>query len=315
MVACATAWPFAGRAQQTGMSVIGVVHPASGWLPDQLEAFRGGLAEAGYVESKNLVIESRFADFKPELISKAAGDLVRLNVKAIFAVGPEALAAARKATDSIPIVAVDLETDPVEKGYIKNLARPGGNVTGMFLDIPELSAKQVELLAQVVPRLSRIAIFGDPHINVAQFAAMERATRAFKLEAESLEVLVPDDIERALTTATMKHSEAGVLLTSPLVYNYMKQIGSLAISKRLPLISVFAEFPKEGGFMAYGPSILEFFQGCGEYVGKILSGTAPNDLPIRRPVRFELAINLKTAQALGVIVPPLLLATASAVIE
>jgi putative tryptophan/tyrosine transport system substrate-binding protein len=246
---------------------------------------------------------------------EAAGNVVRLNVNVIFAATPDAVVAARNATTSIPVVALDLESDPLAKGYVKSLARPGGNLTGMFLDIPELSGKQVGLLKEIVPRLSRIAIFGIPDLNAAQFAATETAARALALEAEVMEVRVADDFEPALEAARTKHVEAGILLSSPLVFFASKQIGELSIAKRLPLISLFGEFPKAGGFIAYGPNVGDIFRRCGDYVAKILHGAKPSDLPIQRPERFDLVINLKTADALGISVPPVLLATADEVIE
>jgi putative ABC transport system substrate-binding protein len=267
------------------------------------------------VQGKNIAIEYRFGNFRLELMPQGAGDLVRLNVSVIFAATPEAVAAVRNATTSIPIVALDLESDPVAKGYVKSLARPGGNITGMFLDIPELSGKQVGLLKEIVPHLSRIAIFGIPSLNALQFAATETAVRALALEAETMEVQVADDFERALEAARTKHVEGAILLSSPLVFASSKKIGELAIAKRLPLISLFGEFPKAGGFMAYGPDTDDMFRRCGDYVAKILHGAKPSDLPIQRPQKFDLVINLKTAEALGVNVPPLLLATADEVIE
>jgi putative ABC transport system substrate-binding protein len=227
------------------------------------KAFRRGLAEAGYVEGKNLAIEYRFANLRPELITDLAGNLVRLNVKVIFAASPEVVAAVSNATTSIPIVALDLESDPVAKGYVKSLARPGANMTGVFLDIPELSGKQVALLKEIVPHLSRIAIFGIPSLNTTQFAATETAVRALALEAEVMEVRVADDFERALEAARSKHVEAGILLSSPLVLFSSKQISELAIAKRLPLISLFGDFPKAGGFIAYGPNVGDLFRRCG----------------------------------------------------
>jgi putative tryptophan/tyrosine transport system substrate-binding protein len=265
----------------------------------------------------DLTIEYRFANvtITPESIPEFAGDLVRLNMNVIFAAAPEAVAAVRNATTSIPIVGLDLESDPVAKGYVKSLARPGGNITGMFLDIPELSGKQVALLKEVVPRLSRIAIFGIPGLNTPQFAATETAVRALALEAEIMEVRVADDFEGALEAARTRHVEAGILLSSPLVFVSSKQISELALAKRLPLISLFGEFPKAGGFIGYGPNLDDIFRRCGDYVAKILHGAKPSDLPIQRPERFDLVINLKTAEALGITVPPVLLATADEVIE
>ena len=316
VIAGAAAWPLRARAEQPVRPVIGFLNPVPGAeaMPDLIAAFRRGLADAGYVEGKNLAIEYRFTNFRPELMTEAAGDLVRLNMKVIFAPTPQSLAAVRNATTSIPVVALDLESDPLAKGYVKSLARPGGNMTGMFLDIPELSGKQVGLLKEIVPRLSRIAIFGVPGLNAAQFAATETAVRALALEAEVMEVQVADDFERALEIARTKHVEAGILLSSPLMY-FSKQIGELATAKRLPLISLFGEFPKAGGFIAYGPNVGDMFRRRGDYVAKILHGAKPSDLPIQRPEKFDLVINFKTAEALGLSVPPLLLATADEVIE
>jgi putative tryptophan/tyrosine transport system substrate-binding protein len=231
----ATAWPLVARAQQSAMPVIGFLNPVPGpeAIPHLLAAFRRGLAETGYVEGKNLAIEYRFANWRSELLREAAGDLARLKVRVIFAPTPEAGAAAKDATTSIPVVALDLESDPLAKGYVKSLSRPGGNVTGMYLDIPELIGKQIGLLKEIVPRLSRIAIFGIPDLNTAQFAAAETAVRALSLEAEVMEVRVADDFERALEAARIKHVEAGILLSSPLVFGASKQVGELALVKRL----------------------------------------------------------------------------------
>jgi putative ABC transport system substrate-binding protein len=308
----AIAWPLAAGAQQQAMPVIGAVGIWP-WAPHLRAAFVQGLAEEGYVEGKNLVIEIRITSF--DLLAEAMRDAVRRNVNVMFAANPEAVVAARNATTSIPIVAVDLESDPIAKGYVKSLARPGGNMTGMFLDLPELSGKQVGLLKEVVPRLSRIAIFGIPSLNAAQFAATETVVRSLALEAEIIEVQVPDDWERALDAARIKHVDAGILLSSPLVFVCSKQIGELALAKRLPLISLFGEFPKVGGLIAYGPNIADIFRRSGDYVGKVLHGAKPSDLPIQRPEKFDLVINLKTAAALGLDVPTQLQQLADEIIE
>jgi putative tryptophan/tyrosine transport system substrate-binding protein len=316
VIAGAAAWPVAARAQQPAMPVIGVLDRAAPEaIRHLLAAFRQGLAEAGYLDGKNLAIEYRLANEKTDLLSELARDLVRPNVSVIFAATPEAVAAARNATTSIPVVALDLESDPVAMGYVKSIARPGGNMTGMFLDIPELSGKQVGLLKEIVPRLSRIAIFGVPTLNALQFAATETAARALALEAEIIELRVPSDFEGAFESAGLRHVEAGVLLSSPLVFSFVKQIGELAIAKRLPLICLFVEFPKAGGLIAYGPNLAQIFQRCGDYVAKILHGAKPSDLPIQRPERFDLVINLKTATALGLDMPTQLQQLADEVIE
>ena len=180
-----------------------------------------------------------------------------------------------------------------------------------------LRAQRVRRLqqAEVIPRLSRIAIFGIPNLNASQFAAMETATRAFQIEAELMDVRVPDDFERALEAARTRHVRAGILLWSPLVFTSSKLIGELALAKRLHLVSLFAEFPTNGGLVAYGPNLSEMFRRCGEYVGKVLHGAKPSDLPIQRPERFDLVINLKTAVALGIDMPTQLQQLADEVIE
>jgi putative tryptophan/tyrosine transport system substrate-binding protein len=308
------AWPLAARAQQPATPVIGwlIELPPGPLVEAAIGAFRRGMAGLGYVEGKNYAMEYRI---NPDSLPQAAADLVRLNVNIIFAAAPAALAAASNATASVPVVGIDLESDPVAKGYVKTLARPGGNITGMFLDIPELSGKQLGLLKEIVPRLSRIAIFGIPDLNTVQFEAAKTAARAFNVEAEIMEVRVAEDFGPAIEAATARGVEAGVLLSSPLVNALSTQIGELALATRLPLISLFSAFPKDGGLLAYGPDLFQMFERCGSYVGKILQGAKPSDLPIQRPEKFDLVINLKTAAALGVTVPPVLLATADAVIE
>jgi putative tryptophan/tyrosine transport system substrate-binding protein len=312
LVGASVAWPVAARGQQTAMPVVAFVAPWP-WVPHVRAAFVQGLAEEGYVEGKNLALDVRVTSF--DLLAEAMRETVRRNVNVIFAPTPEAIVPAMKATNSIPIVAVDLESDPLAKGYVKSLARPGGNMTGMFLDLPELSGKQVGLLKEIVPRLSRLAIFGIPGLNAAQFAATETVVRTLALQPEIIEVQVPDDWEQALETARTKHVEAGILLSSPLVFTASKQIGEFALAKRLPLISLFGEFPKDGGLIAYGPNIADIFRRSGVYVGRILHGAKPSDLPIQRPEKFDLVINLKIATALGVDVPSQLQQLADEVIE
>ncbi len=280
--------------------------------PDFFEGLKKGI---GQFYPAEVAIEDRHPRSPSEGLPQLAADLVRLNVDVIFARGPQALSVARNATSSIPIVAIDLESDPVAMGFVKTLARPGGNITGVFLDLPELSGKQIEILKEVFPNLVRVAILGDSAINALQFATTESAARAFAVQPETIETRSPGGFESAFETAMKRHAKAGVLLSSPGVIGQLNQIVASSTEKRLPLISLFAEFPRAGGFMAYGPGLHEAFRRCGAYIGKILQGANPGDLPIERPERFELIINLKTAKALGVTVPPSLLARADEVIE
>jgi putative ABC transport system substrate-binding protein len=246
----------------------------------------------------------------------AARELVRLNVDVIVAPGgPALVGAAREATSSIPIVAHDLESDPLAKGWVKSLAQPGGNMTGFFLDIPEMSGKQLALLRELVPQLSRLAVIGVPDLNAVQFVSTEAATKAAGVKTEILEVQSPDDFEGAMDAARAKHVDAGILLSSPLVYGQLRKIAELALVKRFPLICLFPNFSKLGGLMSYGPNMEDEWRRCAGYVVRILRGDKPSNLPIQRPERFDLVINLKTATALGLSVPTLLLATADEVIE
>ncbi|MDA9523875.1 hypothetical protein XI06_27255 [Bradyrhizobium sp. CCBAU 11434] len=305
------AWPLVARAQQPEMPVIGYLSENT-VSADIHGAFLRGMSALGYSEGKNFAIEDRH---KPRSLPEAAADLVRRKVNVIFASNPGALSAAIKATTSIPVVGVDLESDPVAKGYVQSIARPGGNVTGMFLDIPQLCGKHLGLLKEIFPGLSRIAILGIPGTNAPQFAATETATRGAGVEAEVLEVRTSDDLQGALEKARVRPVDAGILLSSPFMFQYSKLIAELALAKRLPLISLFAEFPRNGGLMAYGPNLDDMYRRCGEYVGKVLRGAKPSELPLQRPETFDLIINLKTATAIGVELPARLQLLANELVE
>ncbi len=307
--------PLAVEAQPTGkvwrIGVLGLT-PAAQFLG---EAFKQGLGEFGYTEGRNVVIEYRDADGKPERLPQLAADLVRLNVDVIFARGAGALSAAKQATSRIPTVAVDLESDPVAMGFVRKLAQPGGNITGVFLDLPELSGKQLQLLKEIIRPISRVAILGDPVLNAPQFQAAEIAARALAIQPQLLEVQASKDVGRALEVASRRRASAVLLLSSPLVFAHRTEISALAVERRLPAVSMFVEFAEAGGLMAYGPSLREMFRRCGAYVGRILQGAKPGELPVERPQKFELVINLKTAKALGLTISPSLLARADQVIQ
>jgi putative ABC transport system substrate-binding protein len=236
-------------------------------------------------------------------------------VAVLFVRGAAALSAAKHATSRIPIVAVDLESDPVAMGFVRTLAQPGGNITGVFLDLPELSGKQLQLLTEVIRPIARVAVLGDPVLNAPQFRATDVAARALGIEPQSVEVRAPKDFDTALEAAGRGRASAVLLLSSPLVFTGRADISALAVKRRLPAVSMFVEFAEAGGLMAYGPSLREAFWRSGAYVGRILHGAKPGELPVQRPTKFELVINLNTAKALGLTIPPSVLQRADQVIE
>jgi putative ABC transport system substrate-binding protein len=307
--------PAAGEAQPAArvprIAVLGLT-PAN---PTLAEAFKQGLGDSGYTEGRNVVIEFRDADGRPERLPQLAADLVRLEVDVLFARGAGALSAVKQATSRIPTVAVDLESDPVAMGFVRNLAQPGGNITGVFLDLPELSGKQLQFLKDVVRPLSRVAILGDPMLNAPQFQATEAAARALAMRPQRLEVRESKEIDTALEAANRGQANAVILLSSPLVFYHRTELGVLAAKRRLPSVSMFVEFAEAGGLMSYGPSLREAFRRAGGFVARILQGARPADMPVERPTQFELVINRKTAKALGLTLPSSLVNRADRVIE
>ena len=305
--------PIAVRAQQSGrLYRIGVLGPTP-MAASSDEAFRQGLAELGYQNGRNLMIEYR--DGEGQLLSGLAADLVRLHVDVIYARGPAAVVATRDATRTIPIVAIDLESDPVAMGFVKGLAQPGGNITGVFLDLPELGGKQLQLLKEIEPSMSRVAVLGDPVLNGPQFRAMELAARALAIEVQREELRAVKDFDHAVDAAKKARARAILILSSPFVFSHRAQFGALAIARRMPAVSMFTEFAEAGGLLAYGPSVTDAQRRCGVYVGRILQGAKPGEMPIERPQTFQMAVNLKTAKALGLTVPPSVLGRADKVIE
>jgi len=311
----ALAAPPAARAQPAArvprIAVLGLT-PAN---PTLAEAFKQGLGDLGYTDGQNVMVEFRDADSRPERLPQLGVDVVRLGVDLIFARGAGALSAAKQATSRIPIVAVDLESDPVAMGFVRSLAKPGGNITGVFLDLPELSGKQLQLLKEIIGSLSRVAILGDPVLNAPQFQATEAAARSLAMQPQLLDVRGSKDIDTALGAASRGRAGAILLLSSPLVLNHREEIGTLAIKSRLPAVSMFLEFAEAGGLMSYGPSLREAFRRGGGYAGRVLQGAKPAVMPVERPTKFELVINLKTAKALSLAIPPTLVARADHVIR
>jgi len=280
-----------------------------------VEAFEHGLRGLGYVIGQNIVVDYRFSEGHVERLPGLIDDLLRAGIDVLFAANPHAIRAAKRATTAVPIVGIDLETDPVGAGWVKTLGRPGGNLTGFFLDIPELSAKEVQLLVEAMPRLQRVAILWDAELSASQFKATESAAHSVKLKPQSLTFRQPEEFATAFGAARDQQAEALIVLSSPSVFIHLKHLADLALKYRLAAISVFPQFAHAGALMGYGPNLPDLFRRAARYVDQIVKGARPADLPIQRPVAFDLAINLKTAKALGLTIPPSLLLRADHVIE
>jgi putative ABC transport system substrate-binding protein len=283
---------------------------------DRIEAFHQGLRELSYVEGKNIVIEQRSADGKPDRLPAVAAELVRLKVDVIVTAGGISTRAAKEATTTIPIVMTG-DPDPVGDGFVASLARPGGNITGLSTFAPELSAKRLEILREVAPKLSRVAVLGTSTIpGYAQtLREIELAAKAFGVKLQNLDVLDSKDIETAFRAAAKGQTQAVLTLQSGILNSQRPQIVELAAKNRLPAIYVNSQFVEAGGLMFYGVNSLELDRRAATYVDKVLKGARPADLPIEQPKKFDLIINLKAAKQIGLTISPDLLARADKVIK
>jgi putative tryptophan/tyrosine transport system substrate-binding protein len=320
VLGCAAAWPLAARAQQPARYRIGHLAIAAPTdtpppPPANWDAFVQGLREAGYTEGQNIAFEHRSAHDQPELFPKLAFELASLKVDAIFARGTWALAAAKNATRMIPIVGIDLEIDPVEAGLVASIARPGGNITGLFLDLSELSGKHLQILKEIIPATSRVAVLGDSNINAPQLRELKRVAQSLALQTQAVELKDAANLEGAFESAKNWGADALIVLSNPLTLAYRTRIAELAAKARLPTIYLYRAHVHAGGLISYGPDLPDMFRRAGGYVGRILGGTKPADLPIERPVRFDMVVNLMTAKSLGITIPEMLLVRADEVIE
>ena len=282
----------------------------------RLEVFKQGLRDLGYADGKDIVIEQRYADGKLDRVAALAAELVSFKLDVIVTGGPAATRAAKDATATIPIV-MGFDYDPVGSGFIASLARPGGNITGLSSLAPEISGKQLELLKEVLPKLSRVAVLGnstEPGIGQLRKEA-ELVARAFKVQLQYLDVLAPTDIEIAFQTAIKSRAEAVLALSSFVLISQRTQIADLAIKSRLPAIYPWPEFVEDGGLMTYGVNSSDLFRRAATYVDKILKGTKPVDLPVEQPVKFEFIVNLTAAKPIGLTIPPNVLVRADRVIR
>jgi len=274
------------------------------------------MRELGYLEDKNIVIEWRFAEGKLDRLHDLAAELVLLKVDVIVTAGPNSTRAAKEATATIPIV-MGLDIDPVGSGTVASLARPGGNITGLSSLQPEISGKRLELLKEIVPKLSRVAVFGistQPG-NAQALKEIELAAGAFGVKLQYLDVLSPKDIETAFRSASKGHVDAVLLLASPVYISHRKQLADLAVKSRLPAIYNRPEYVEDGGLMSYSPSVDDMFRRAAKYVDKVLKGAKPADLPVEQPTKFEFYINLKAAKQIGLTIPQSVLYRADKVIK
>jgi putative ABC transport system substrate-binding protein len=272
------ATPLAAGAQQAGkvyrIGNLAIAGPTDASPPPlaNWESFQQGLRELGYVEGQNITFEHRYAHGRVDLFPDLAAELVRLPVDIIFARGPQAVTAAKNATRAIPIVGIDLENDWVMTGLVASISRPGGNITGMFLDLAELSAKQLQLLKEFVPKLSRVAVLGDPTVNASQLSALNVAGRSLAVQVQVLELRSAARLDGAFEEAKKGRAQALVTLSSPLNLASRSRIGALAIKRMLPTMFLYTAHVEAGGLMYYGPDLPSMHGRCADYVARILKG-------------------------------------------
>ena len=303
--------------QPKKVAQIGVLNQSSAnFMSKQLEAFRQGLRELGYVEGQNVAIEYRYAEGKLDRLPDLAVELVRLKVDVIAATSTPAVLAAKNTTKEIPIVFHTIG-DPVASGVVASLAQPGGNITGLTMGDAELNGKRLELLKDAIPKLSRAAILWNPTSTGTQLSLKETraAAQALKLQLQSLEVRRPKDIEPAFDAATRAKTGAMIVTQAPPITTYAKRIVDLAAKHRLPTIYPQRQWPDTGGLMSYGANLEDGYRQLATYVDKLLKGAKPADLPVEQPMKFELVINLKAARQIGLTIPPNVLARAAKVIK
>jgi len=318
VISGAAAWPLAGRAEQSNSPLVGFLNSAS---PDtyrfNADSFREGLARAGFVEGKNVRIEERWARGDYDALPALAAELVATGVTAIAATGDVASArAAQRASSTVPVV-FTIGGDPIRFGLVKSLNRPGGHVTGILFNQNVLGAKRVELLREIAPKVSRVALLmnpTNPNVDIERMDA-EAGARKFGLETATLSARNAREIDTAFEQLLVAKADGIVTATDPIPLDRREQIVSFANQHKLPVVGFVRQFAAVGALLSYGPSISWMYRQAGEYVAQILKGANPAEMPVLQPTQFELVINLKTAQALGLTVPVALQSTSDEVIE
>jgi putative ABC transport system substrate-binding protein len=313
----AAACPITARAQQpVEVPRVGFVYsgPKAAMAP-RMGSILTGLQASGYAAPTQVEIVARTAEADPDQIGPLVKEVIAKNVNVIIAAGPPVLHAARSATRTIPIIAIDLETDPVASGMAATLARPGGNITGVFLDFPDFTAKWMEMLVESNPKLLRTAVLWDPATGPVQVEAVGKAGGRLNVQLDITEVRRPSDFDAAFSRASQHGSGAMVMLSSPLIADNVQMLAELALRHRFPAITLFPDFARAGGLLAYGPNLLSLLRLSGIVAGKVLRGANPAELPIERPTKFETVLNMRTAHALGLSIATSLLLRADEVIE
>jgi putative ABC transport system substrate-binding protein len=317
----AIAWPLAARTQQAGkMYRVGVLNAGPNVTTPQGETFEQGLREEGFAEGRNLTFEHRFAEGALERLPAMAAELVGMNVDVIVVRGPAPMQAAKAATTKIPIVMDAGSIDPVGEGLIASFARPGGNITGLtYSDSSERFAKELDVLREAVGSISRIAILWDldaEYYRRSWSPAIERAAGQLGLGILGpFQVRNAADYERAFVAMTEQRAEAVLVSAGSVAFPNRTRIAELGVQYRLPIVAAFKEFPQAGSLISYGPNRVAISRRAAAFVGKILKGSTPGELPVENPTTYDLVINLKTAKALGLTIPPALLIRADEVIE
>jgi putative ABC transport system substrate-binding protein len=283
-------------------------------MADYYEPFRRSLARQGWIEGNNLILEYRQAHGTPPRFDQPVAELIKLDVDVIYGNNAPATRAAYTATRTIPIIGLDYTNDPVAVGYAESYGRPGGNLTGLFLDAPEFAGKWLQLLKAIVPGLSRVAVLYDPTPGTAHYVALQEAARAQAIQLQILEVRRPDDIDKAFS-AFRPQPQAVVVLPSPMTWAQSPRLAKLAAERRLPAISMSNLFPEAGGLLSYGPDSTSSLEQTGRLVAQVLRGVKPGDIPVERPAKFNFIVNLRTANGIGVTIPDSVLLTADRVLR
>ncbi len=296
------------------MRRVGVLWPgAAPPAAPRLESFREGLRDAGYIEGQNLTIELRYSRRGPQHLPELAAELVRLNVEVIQASGDHAPKIAQQATGTIPILA--FTDDVLGAGLVASLSRPGGNTTGLTILAPELSAKRLEILSEIVPGLSRVAALWDPNSGKSQVSMTEIAARAMNIQLQVLKVQHRDDLAEAFAAARKSEAQAVNIFGSPYLASLSGEIIGFAAAHRLPAIYQWKEHVEDGGLISYGPSLVQLWRQAGIITAKLLNGAKPADMPVEQPTKFELVVNTRTAKTIGISLSPSLLVRADEVVD